>query len=133
VAEDDQLLMARHDRVLAATDDRTVAVIDHRNSTEIHDLSLRTATYSHVLPFVAGLAESGVRMLDLDTLVTWRIAPSYPGSITALSDDGTVLASSGRDLMVWQLDLPDSPEATQRWIDDSTNARWDPRTHAVTW
>jgi hypothetical protein len=63
----------------------------------------------------------------LDPLVhqRWTLAP--PGGVAfvapAISADGRrVIAGTQGSLLAWSIDVPDSAEATARWLDAMTNA-----------
>ncbi|MBA3500058.1 MAG: hypothetical protein H0T65_06790, partial [Deltaproteobacteria bacterium] len=83
----------------------------------------------------------GVTVLDVfaHAHVSWKIARAAPpGSTPDITSDGSVVVMRDATLdstaiALWRLDLPTTPEATARWIDDLTNATFDPRTGMLGW
>jgi hypothetical protein len=81
----------------------------------------------------------GVFAIDIEANAAWKIANATPPSRTPdISGDGTtvILRDATLDSTVvalWSLDLPSTPEATGQWIDDLTNATFEPRTGMIGW
>ena len=81
----------------------------------------------------------GVTVLDVEANAAWKIARATPSSMTPdISGDGKVVVMRDATLdstavAIWSLDLPSTPEATAKWIDDLTNATFDPRTGMIGW
>jgi len=81
----------------------------------------------------------GVTVLDVVANAAWKIARATPaGSTPDITGDGSVVVMrdatlDGTAIALWPLDLPTTPEATAKWIDDMTNATFDPRTGMLGW
>ena len=80
---------------------------------------------------------------DGDVYYACDTFPAY-GQLSKQSIEDLRKGESGRDLVeknkrafwdfaLWPLELTSTPEATARWIDDLTNATFDPRTGMIAW
>nr|HEX4315764.1 serine/threonine-protein kinase [Kofleriaceae bacterium] len=122
------------DRVLLGFGDHDGAtLVDSTGATrELPDLRAKLAHSAG--PYVITPARDGLVVTDLAASTSWRAARTVRAETSGATEDGQILEiGATRGLLAWSLDVPDSPEATARWLDDLTNARWDQATQTLTW
>jgi serine/threonine protein kinase/WD40 repeat protein len=77
-----------------------------------------------------------IRAVDPIARQQWTVAAAISVQFAAprISPDGRrILARTSQSLLVWSLELPDSPEATARWLDAMTNAVDDTESRTLGW
>jgi hypothetical protein len=120
------------DHIIAIAADTTIYMIDRTPGARGSDA--REALASIASSSAAMAPDTGMlvaiersALMVLDPLVHQRWTLAVPGGVAfmtpAISTDGRrVIASTPRSLLAWSIDLPDSAEATVRWLDEMTNA-----------
>jgi hypothetical protein len=86
---------------------------------------------------VTNRADNRVTIVDLIANESWPLNTGFFGAsrgVRITPDGKLVVALAGRDqLLTWRLDLPQTPEATARWLDELTNATGELGTTKVGW
>jgi hypothetical protein len=144
----DEFGEAGPDHIVAIADDTTIYTIDltHADVTPADltptDVTAAGGSAGGIHEALASIASNSAAMAPdtgmlvaiergaltiLDPLVhqRWTLAP--PGGVAfvapAISADGRrVIAGTQGSLLAWSIDVPDSAEATARWLDAMTNA-----------
>jgi hypothetical protein len=70
--------------------------------------------------------DNRISVIDMVANAAWTLSASYFSgtSIAQITSDGALITVVARmkQLLTWRLDLPQTPEATARWLDQITNA-----------
>ncbi|HEX8108386.1 MAG TPA: hypothetical protein VF516_11695, partial [Kofleriaceae bacterium] len=94
-------------------------------SEALASIASNTAAMAPDTGMLVAIERGALTILDPLVHQRWTLAP--PGGATfvapAISADGRrVIAGTPHSLLAWSIDLPDSAEATARWLDAMTNA-----------
>ncbi|HTL38324.1 MAG TPA: protein kinase [Kofleriaceae bacterium] len=126
---------------LVVTEDATAHQIDTRS----HDVAAPVQTIGHAGShadtggLVAGIsALGGVEVYDPLAHWSWPLVTPQKGqppfSFVHISPDSRrVLAMTSQSLLVWTLDLPQTAEATAKWLDRLTNATAETPSEPLGW
>jgi len=127
-------------------DDRILILSDNYTPYLVRDAVVRLPAlgqnpqWTPGTPYVIGDDETrGVVVVDLDTTASWRISRATRKGMTPfISGDGSVVVMRDADdqalaVALWPLDLPRSAAETARWVEQMTNATFDPKTGMLGW
>ena len=117
------------DHILAIAGDTTIYTIARGAPDQVTEalasIESTSAAMSPDTGFLVAVEHGAIQILDPLVHQRWTLA--RPNAVTfenpAISADGRrVVANTPDSLLAWSIELPDSAEATARWLDAMTNA-----------
>jgi hypothetical protein len=82
-------------------------------------------------------ADNRISVIDMEANAAWPLSASFFGgtSFAQITSDGALVSVIARmeRLLTWRLELPQTPEATARWLDQITNATAEQGTMKLGW
>jgi hypothetical protein len=138
----DEFGEAGPDHIVAIAGDTTIYMIDLAPAGRgaireaLASIASNSAAMAPDTGMLVAIERGALTILDPLVHQRWTLAP--PGramfSAPAISADGRrVIAGTPSSLLAWSIDLPDTAEATARWLDAMTNAVDDPTPGGLGW